>query len=153
MICDDTSAAKQNAEFIQAQLKQNLGVNLEIKQVTYKTRLANMDKGDFEIVFAGWSPDYNDPMSFLDMWVTGNGNNHGKWSNKEYDSLISKASQIADKDEYYATLKKAEEILAKECPIGFVYDRQMSYVTSDRVKGIIRTAFQDINLNYAYVEE
>ena len=153
LLCDDTSAAKQQAEFLQAQLKENLGVSVQIKQVTYKTRLANMDKGEFEIVFAGWSPDYNDPMTYLDMWVTGNGNNHGKWSNAEYDKIIEEASQIADKDAYYAKLKEAEEILAEECPIGFIYDRQTSYVTSDRLKGVIRTAFQDINLNYAYIEE
>ena len=153
LLCDDTSAAKQQAEFLQAQLKEHLGVTLNIRQVTYNARLDAMDQGDFEIVFAGWSPDYNDPMTYLDMWVTGNGNNHGKWSNAEYDKIIKEASQIADKDAYYAKLKEAEEILAEECPIGFIYDRQTSYVTSDRLKGVIRTAFQDINLNYAYVEE
>lgn len=153
LLCDDSSAAKQQAEFLQAQLKEHLGVTLNIRQVTYNARLDAMDQGDFEIVFAGWSPDYNDPMTYLDMWVTGNGNNHGKWSNAEYDKIIKEASQIADKDAYYAKLKEAEEILAEECPIGFIYDRQTSYVTSDRLKGVIRTAFQDINLNYAYVEE
>lgn len=153
LLCDDTSAAKQQAEFLQAQLKEHLGVTLNIRQVTYNARLDAMDQGDFEIVFAGWSPDYNDPMTYLDMWVTGNGNNHGKWSNAEYDKIIKEASQIADKEAYYAKLKEAEEILAEECPIGFIYDRQTSYVTSDRLKGVIRTAFQDINLNYAYVEE
>lgn len=153
LLCDDSSAAKQQAEFLQAQLKEHLGVTLNIRQVTYNARLDAMDQGDFEVVFAGWSPDYNDPMTFLDMWVTGNGNNHGKWSNAEYDKIIQEASQIADKEAYYAKLKEAEEILAEECPIGFIYDRQTSYVTSDRLKGVIRTAFQDINLNYAYVEE
>lgn len=153
LLCDDSSAAKQQAEFLQAQLKEHLGVTLNIRQVTYNARLDAMDQGDFEIVFAGWSPDYNDPMTYLDMWVTGNGNNHGKWSNAEYDKVIEEASQIADKEAYYAKLKEAEEILAEECPIGFIYDRQTSYVTSDRLKGVIRTAFQDINLNYAYVEE
>ncbi len=153
LLCDDTSAAKQQAEFLQAQLKEHLGVTLNIRQVTYNARLDAMDQGDFEIVFAGWSPDYNDPMTYLDMWVTGNGNNHGKWSNAEYDKIIKEASQIADKDAYYAKLKEAEEILAEECPIGFIFDRQTSYVTSDRLKGVVRTAFQDINLNYAYIEE
>ena len=153
LLCDDSSAAKQQAEFLQAQLKEHLGVTLNIRQVTYNARLDAMDQGDFEIVFAGWSPDYNDPMTYLDMWVTGNGNNHGKWSNAEYDKIIKEASQIADKEAYYAKLKEAEEILAEECPIGFIYDRQTSYVTSDRLKGVIRTAFQDINLNYAYIEE
>ena len=69
LLCDDTSAAKQQAEFLQAQLKEHLGVTLNIRQVTYNARLDAMDQGDFEIVFAGWSPDYNDPMTYLDMWV------------------------------------------------------------------------------------
>lgn len=153
ILCDDTSAAKPNAEFLQAQFKEHLGVEASIKQVTYKQRLANMSSGNFEIVFAGWSPDYNDPMTFLDLWVTGNGNNHGKWSNKEYDALIKKAAVTADKDEYYATLKKAEQILAEECPVGFIYARKQTYVTSERLKGAVRTAFQDMNFNYAYIEE
>ena len=152
LLCDDSSQAKKQGEFLQAQFKDNLGVDLEVKQVTYKARLAAMDEGNFDIVFAGWSPDYNDPMSYLDMWLTGNGNNHGKWSNAEYDALIKKADTLADKNEYYETLKKAEAILAEECPIGFIYDRQTDYITSDKLKGVVRTAFQDINLNYAYTE-
>lgn len=153
LLCDDTSAAKKQAEFLQAQFKDNLGVKLEVKQVTYKARLAAMDSGDFDIVFAGWSPDYNDPMSYMDMWLTGGGNNHGKWSNARYDELIAKADVTADKNEYYSILKEAEQILADECPIGFVYARQTDFITSDKLKGVVRTAFQDINLNYAYIEE
>lgn len=153
LLCDDTSSAKKQAEFLQAQFKDNLGVTLDVKQVTYKSRLDLMDKGEFDIVFAGWSADYNDPMTYLDMWITGNGNNHGKWSNAEYDALIKKASTIGDKDEYYKVLKQAEQILANECPIGFVFDRQKDFITSSKLKGVVRTAFQDINLNYAYIEE
>ena len=153
LLCDDTSSAKKQAEFLQAQFKDNLGVKLEVKQVTYKSRLDLMDKGQFDIVFAGWSADYNDPMTYFDMWMTGNGNNHGKWSNAEYDALINKASSLADKDQYYATLKKAEQILADECPIGVVFDRQKDFITTDKLKGVVRTAFQDMNFNYAYIEE
>ena len=49
--------------------------NIEIKQVPFKQRLELMTALDYDIVFAGWGPDYDDPLTYLDLWVIGGGNN------------------------------------------------------------------------------
>ena len=45
----------------------------------------------------GWIGDYNDPISFLDMWVTDGGNNDAQWSDKEYDALINQIKSTSDR--------------------------------------------------------
>ena len=68
------------------QWKANLGIEVTINQQPFKNRLDAMQTGNFDVVLAGWVPDYNDPMTYLDMFMTTNGNNYGKYSNEQYDS-------------------------------------------------------------------
>lgn len=85
-----------SAEIIQDMLRKNLGIEMTIKQVPFKQRLELMNKSDYDVVFAGWGPDYDDPMTYLDLWVTGGGHNNTGWSNKEYDELIKFAKTTGD---------------------------------------------------------
>jgi ABC-type oligopeptide transport system substrate-binding subunit len=62
----------------------------------FKSRIEKMTNKDFSMVFAGWGPDYNDPMTFLDMFETGNGNNHTSYSDADYDALLAKVRKEAD---------------------------------------------------------
>lgn len=144
-------ALKQYA-FFQEQWQQHLGIKVNINQVEFKTRIANMQSGDFQIVFAGWSADYDDPMSYLDLWLTGGGNNHGKYSNPEYDSAIKKALTSGDAAERTKLFTEAEKILAEDYPIGIIYYRVRSYIVSDKVSGIVRNAFSDIDARFAEVK-
>ena len=149
---DEGENTKKTYEAVQAGFKENLGLEIGIEQVTYKARLARMDNMEFDIVFAGWGPDYNDPMTFLDLWVTGGGNNHMKWSNADYDAAIAAAYKEADTAKRNEYLITAEKILAEECPVGTLYWRTKDYVTSDRLEGVYRTAFQDMDFTEAYTK-
>ncbi len=108
------------AESIQAMWKQ-LGVDVELVNKEWKTYLQDIDTLSYEIARAGWIGDYNDPMTFLDMWVSGNGNNDTGWSNAEYDALIQKASQEADGAKRTELLQQAEELLLTEGPVIPIY--------------------------------
>lgn len=152
MIADDTDSAKTYAAFVQEQVKSKLGVNIEVKAETYKARINDMNNHNFDIVFAGWGPDYNDPMTFLDLFVTGAGNNSGLYSNPTYDSLVEQANAEADQTRRNELMVQIEQILAQDCPIGYVYNRKKSYITSERVKGLVRTAFSDIDARHASVK-
>lgn len=153
MIADDTDSAQKYCAFIQEQLKQNLGVQLNIELMSYKQRLERMDNKDFDIVLAGWGPDYNDPMTFMDLWVTGGGNNHTGWGNAEYDALIESANNDGNAETRTATLIEAEKLLMEEMPIGPIYNRSTAYITSARLQGVVRTGFDDLNFRWAYVTE
>lgn len=149
---DNGDSPQKTYAFFQEQWEKNLGINVKIEQVEFQTRLSRMSSHDFDVVFAGWSADYDDPMSYLDIWLTGGGNNHTSWSNAEYDAAIKAALVEVDstkRDEY---LKKAEEILATEFPVGLIYNRYRSYICSDRLTGVIRNAFSDLDLTKASVK-
>ncbi len=152
LVGDVGDTGKKTYQFVQEQLKTNLGVTMEIDQVEFKTRLQRMSDGDFDIVWAGWSCDYNDPMSYLDLWITGGGNNHGKWSNAEYDALIKSAYSEGDLEKRTQMLLDAEKIIVEEVPIGPMYYRQRDYICSDKLEGVQRTAFRDIDLRFAWVK-
>ena len=149
MISDDSDTAVKNAAFVQEQLKVNLGITINVESMPFKSRLERMSNKDFSIVFAGWGPDYNDPMTFLDIFETGNGNNHTSYSNKKYDELLAKVRKENDAKTRFGYLVELEKILMDELPIGPIYWRSKDYVVSGKIKsGVIRTAFQDMNYKY-----
>jgi len=147
LIIDDSDSAVKNGAFVQEQLKVNLGLDIKIEPMPFKSRLERMSNKDFDIVFAGWGPDYNDPLTFLDMFETGNGNNHVSYSNPEYDELLDKVRTEKDKEKRFEYLKQLEQIIMDDMPVGPIYWRSRDYVLSGKIaSGVIRTAFQDINL-------
>ena len=95
-----------------------------------------MQSHDFDVVASGWSPDYNDPMTFLDMWTTNNGNNHTLWSNKKYDELINKALVTEDNSARMDVMAEAEKLLMEEMPVGPIYYRNRNALIRSNVKDV-----------------
>lgn len=153
IVADEGDSVQLMCAYIQEQWNKILGINVEVEQMTYKARLQRMSDKDFSCVMAGWGPDYNDPMTFVDLWYTNAGNNHTSWSNAQYDSLIDQARMEGNADARTDLLIQAEQILADEMPVGYMYCRVRDYVVSDRVEGVVRTAFQDINVKNASIKE
>ncbi|MDF2802437.1 MAG: putative secreted protein [Anaerocolumna sp.] len=146
MISDDSDTAVLYAAFVQEQIRVNLGLEIKIESMPFKSRLERMSNKDFSMVFAGWGPDYNDPMTFLDMFETGNGNNHTSYTNPDYDALLDKVRKETDATARFGYLVELEKLLMTDLPIGPVYWRARNYTVSGKIaSGVIRTAFQDMN--------
>jgi len=149
MICDDGDVAIKNAAYVQEQLRTNLGLEITVESMPFKSRLDRMTNKDFSLVFAGWGPDYNDPQTFLDMFETGNGNNHTSYTNPDYDALLAKVRTTLDPTERMGYLMDMEKLLMTDLPIGPIYWRSRDYVVSGKIaSGVVRTAFQDMNYRY-----
>lgn len=143
--CADDSLRRNCATFLQEQWRQNLGIeNITVNSMQTKQVAANRQSGDYCMSLGGWSPDYNDAINFLDLWVTDGGNNDSFWSNTEYDELIAKATAEADEEVRQQYLFDAEEILAAEMPIIPLYwqCQNYSYNKDKIVDGAIITANQ-----------
>lgn len=143
--CADDSLRRNCATFLQEQWRQNLGIeNITVNSMQTKQVSANRQSGDYCMSLGGWSPDYNDAINFLDLWVTDGGNNDSFWSNAEYDNLIAQATAEADEEVRQQYLFDAEEILAAEMPIIPLYWQCQNYsYNSDKiVDGAIITANQ-----------
>lgn len=105
---------KTIAEFVQQQWKTNLGIDVVLDNQEWATYLSNRNAGNFDIARAGWVGDYQDPNTFLDMFITGAGMNGGQYSNPKYDELINKAARMPAGEERMATLKEAETTFITE---------------------------------------
>ena len=145
-VCDDQSRARKEAEYFQSQWEKVLGIKVVIKPMAFKARLSVMETGDFDIVFAGWSPDYNDAMTFLDMFMIGNGNNYGKYDNEEYNDLMKQAMNETDAAKRQEIMQKAETILVKDdCAVYPLYFSVVNYAKSNKISGMTRTGFQEFD--------
>ncbi|WP_174192810.1 peptide ABC transporter substrate-binding protein [Caproicibacterium lactatifermentans] len=146
LVSSDDSKAQKITAYLQQQWSDALGITVELKPMPSKSRFAAMSAGDFDMVLTNWFPDYNDPMTYLDTLVTTNGNNNGKYSSKQYDTLIQQATAEADAAKRQNILIQAEKLMMDDCPIYPLYFKAQCYVTSGKFTGLTRTAFQDIDL-------
>jgi oligopeptide transport system substrate-binding protein len=105
---------KQIAEYVQQQLLTKLGINVELVNEEWGTFLDDRSSGNFEIGRAGWVGDYQDPNTFLDMFMTGAAMNGGQYANDVYDTLLKEAATISDPVDRFGVLKTAEDIMVNE---------------------------------------
>lgn len=150
---NDNAMGQLYAQAFQEMWKKNLGVECEIEPVPSAVRIDRQHKHDYQISLAGWGPDYPDPMTDLDLFVTGSGNNDPVFNNAEYDKLIKDAKMETDKNKKFEMMHKAEDILMEEMPIGPLYYRYRNYAVREYVKDFYRNSFApDIDIIYAYIE-
>ena len=129
-----------------------IGVNVELTNQEWAVFLNTRQQGDYQISRHGWIGDYVDPMTFLDMWVTGGGNNDCGFSNAEYDKLISDAKVETDAAKRTEMLRKAEDILMDEMPLIPIYYYTNVRAWNDNVKGIQCSTLGKIYFKGAYKE-
>jgi len=111
ILYNTSSAHKSIAEFVQAQWKVNLGINVSLMNQEWGTYLDTRSQShNFDIARAGWIGDYLDPSTFLEMFITGGTQNDGLYSNPKYDELLNKA-RVTSGTERFQYLMDAEKIL------------------------------------------
>ncbi|WP_284906227.1 peptide ABC transporter substrate-binding protein [Bacillus sp. lyk4-R2A-2] len=138
---DDSETAKTIGAFIKDQLEKTLpGLDINIQSVPFATRIDRDKKEDYDLQMAGWGPDYLDPITFSDLFITGGGNNHMGYSDKKYDQLLKDASgKLAAKpEERWKALQEAEKVLLQDdAALSPIYQRATNYLINNRVKGFV----------------
>ena len=132
------------AENVQAQLKKNLSLNVEVRNEEWKVYLKNLQniktmsnpsQGKIFIYRMGWVPDYPDPDTYLDFMMSHSANNYSNWKNKKFDELVSQAAGLENGLERQKVYDQAQRILLEEgvpvIPLGV---HKQSFLTSPRVK-------------------
>ncbi len=141
------------AEALQEMWHKNLGVDVQLNNQEWKVYLDSQLQLAYQICRAGWIGDYVDPNSFLDMWLTGGGNNETGWSNAEYDRLIAEAGRTTDPAARLGVFGKAESILLDEMPILPIYFYTSKYLLSPSVKGWFPTILNQHPYKFVYLQE
>ena len=136
--------AKRMAEYIKGDLEKYLhGLTIQIKQQPFKQKLQLEQTGDYDITMANWGPDYKDPISYLELFTTGNPNNKMNYSNVRYDELIKKAKTdfVLDREKRWEALREAEQVLLEDAAVAPLYHIGSAYVQKEYVKGIEKHQF------------
>lgn len=140
---------------LQSMWKEVLGVTVQLARQEWKVYLNSLGSLDFGIARSSWVGDYPDPNTFLDLFVTGSGNNRTGWSDSRYDGLIDKAAAERDPARRFAVLRDAEELLITEgvpiSPLFFYVGIQL--YDGDRLGGIEANVLDEHPLREIYPKE
>ena len=165
-ITNDGSGHEAIAAYLQ-QVWGNYGFTIKVEVQEWATFLNTRKEGNYSIARNGWLGDYNDPISFLDMWVSGSGNNdcqfgkgehasyngyEGKTWAESYDAIIAEVKASSDANKRFELMHDAEDILMESgaiCPIYYYTD---IFMCSDKIDGFFASPLGFKYFMYATVK-
>lgn len=153
---NDEADSDQLTQYLQSQWTKELkGLKINITNIPEKSSDSRAQQGNFDIYLSHWGGDFNDPMTFMQIPMTGTSYNYGKWSNSTYDNLVKKAGNedANNPEKRWNDLVKAAKIVNGNQAITPIYQQTTAYLQNKRVHGIIHnTAGTQWSYKYAYVD-
>ncbi len=143
---------KAVAEAIQNMWKTNLNINVKVENLEWKVFIPKRQNGDYQIARGGWVGDYMDPMTFLDMFVSTNGNNDPQLNDPKYDGLISSARNEADPAKRMGYLHQAEQYLIDNAVIAPLSFSVQPVNIKAYAKDVKLSSLGFINFDRAYID-
>ncbi|MXY90605.1 MAG: peptide ABC transporter substrate-binding protein [Gammaproteobacteria bacterium] len=154
LLADDSPLGSISSEYFQAVYARNLGLEMRIDKQIFKQRLAKMDAGDFDIVVSGWGPDYDDALTFGDLFSSWNLNNRGRYSSPEMDALIRIAQSELDPVRRMEAFAEIQDLVHEDVVIVPMYERGWSFVVDPRLKGFKRRSVgPEVDYTYAWIDD
>lgn len=149
----DNEDAKKVGEYMKGQLEKNLpNVTVSIKQQPFKNKLDLEAKGDYQMSYALWGPDYQDPMSNLSIFESTNSQNDVNYKSSAYDKLLNAANEESDVAKRLDLFKQAEsQLIEKDQAIAPIYQAGAAYLSRPSVKDFNRQVF-GADFQYKYVD-
>lgn len=137
LLYNTNESHRKIAVAVQQMWNENLNLNIQLLNQEWKVYLASRNNLDYDIARAGWIGDIVNPINFLDLGLSSNGNNRSGYNNPAYDELILKTiPESATKEERLANFAKAEEIILNEMPFVPIYTYKTKYLLDPSVKGL-----------------
>ncbi|TJY42894.1 peptide ABC transporter substrate-binding protein [Cohnella pontilimi] len=152
LIHNENEGHKKIATAIADMWKKNLGVDVTVQSQEWGVFLTNRTNKNYQIARAGWGADYNDPNTFLDMFMTGGGNNDAGYANPEYDKLIKEAGSTIDQKVRMQALANAEKMLIDDMAILPLYYYTGIWMQKPYVKNVFIDYSGEIHFNKGYIE-
>ena len=140
VLSGDTPLARKHSEYLQAELKKHLNIDVKIDRQIFKQRLAKMRAGEFDMVMSGWGPDFDDPLTFGDLFASWNLQNRGRYSNPELDAQVRIAQGSIDTQTRMDAFGEIQRILIDQAVILPDYERGRVFVVDTRIRDLGRRA-------------
>ncbi|HPJ25389.1 MAG TPA: peptide ABC transporter substrate-binding protein [Synergistaceae bacterium] len=135
-LIQDGEECRAMAEELKRQVESVLGISFTPVYVTRKERESREYSGNFDLVYGGWIPDYNDPMTYLEIWESHQRKNSGSYDNPEYDALLQAARHEENPQKRMDLLFRAEVLLLEDAPMIPLQLRRKAWICSPRVHNL-----------------
>lgn len=135
MLFTNSENGRLIAEAMQERWRAQLGVEVRLLSQEWKVYLDTMEQRQYDLAISVWVGDYLDPTTFLDMMVTGGGNNRTGWGNPEYDQLLRDALAAREPAAQLALFQRMEAMLVREMPVLPVYFYSSAHLIRPEVRG------------------
>jgi oligopeptide transport system substrate-binding protein len=154
LLTSDTPSANRQAEYLQDLYGRTLGLELRIDAQVFKQRLAKMTGGDFDIVAAGWGPDYDDPLTFADLFASWNLNNRGRYASAALDAAVRTAQRSTDARTRLDAFAEVQRILYDDAAIIVTHEQGKVFVEDPRLRGVVRRPVgHSPDYTYAWIDD
>lgn len=147
----DNDSSKKQAEACQEMWKKELGINVEINQITYAEVLKRHNTGEFDIIWGGWVSDYDDPYSYLELYKSDCVYNYSRYKNDEVDKLLNATQTETDAAKRMDMLHQAEQIVIDDAALLPQCERNVHYLVDEDVKGLVNY-YCGVNLDWIYAD-
>lgn len=153
LLIGDDSVLKTVATFVQSELETNLGLKVEIDTKTMQGRGEQMDANNYQMGLTAWGADYDDAMTYLDLWTNGTPY-RGNYSDDDYNALISDAkTQTDDSVRLQDMLKAEKKLVSEDCVVAPVFFKGEALLTKSNLKDLVRHPIGvPMEFKYAYFE-
>lgn len=145
--------ARTYSEYLAAMYKETLGVNITSEFLSWPLFEERVKNRDYDMGGMAWYADYNDPSSFLELFISESDVSPVSWDNSDYDDLLGTASHTDDPKERLKAFMAAEDLLLDEGWIApTVYIKRRLFL-ADNIKGYSLTPFTSADFKNIYIEK
>ncbi|UOQ50467.1 peptide ABC transporter substrate-binding protein [Gracilibacillus caseinilyticus] len=141
------------AQAIQDMWRENLGVEVTLRNEEWNVYLDSMGSGDFHVGRMGWLGDFNDAINFLEIFRAKGGNNYTNWEDPEYQDLLEQSRTATDEAERKEILREAEAIFMEDMPIAPIYFYTSAWLNKDYVRGVEVSGLGGVQFKWGYLTE
>ncbi len=143
LVGSDQDENKGISEYLQFVLEEQFpGLTVKIQLMPEKNLLAAKEQGDYDILLTRSGPDYQDPLTFLESYRTGNWGNSSGYSNQSYDQQLSEAdaltTQVAKR---WQAMLAAEQILVNDGAMVPLYQSANTALQRESLTGLVHHLF------------
>ncbi len=152
-LLDNNVSYRKLALGIQQMFKNELGLQrVELKILDFQSYLKARRSMDFHIARSGWSGDYFDPNTFLELWTGDHPNNNTGWANPQYDKWIRLASIEQNPKKRMTYFSKAERILLNDYPVVPIFTFTKTYLLKPYVQGFVDNLQRVLCLQNVFID-
>ena len=128
-----------------------VGITADVQEVAWETWVSDVYKGSqFEATVSGIAASNMTAREMLERYTTGHSKNFIKFSNQEFDDVVSRAMTTMDMDEQVTLYKRAQEILNEQAASLWLQDLCDLVVMNTKLDGMTFYATYVLDMSTIY---